>query len=50
MLSREIELKKRDVSPVLNYLWIENLARPGKFIHDLTRENTQVAYDKGSSH
>jgi len=24
----EIELKKRAVRPVLNYLWIENLARP----------------------
>jgi len=35
MVIGEIELKKRAVSSVLNYLWIKNLARPGKFIHDL---------------
>ena len=50
MLPGEIELKKRIASPVLNYLWIENLARPENFIDDQTRENTQRAYDKGSFH
>jgi len=35
MVTGKIELKKRAVSSVLNYLWIEYLARPGKFIHDL---------------
>jgi len=48
MVIGKIELKKRAVSSVLNYLWIENLARPETFIHDQTRENTQRAYDKGS--
>jgi len=48
MLPREIEHKKKAVSPVLNYLWIENLVRTENFIHDQTREKTQRAYDKGS--
>ena len=31
---------------MLNYLWIENLTRLGKFRHDLTKVNTLVAFDK----